>query len=197
MFLSLSWVMGKESTDVLYNDQTKAVDAQVFSDYLIDKILELNDKFKVEGQSIELDCYYNTQTNTKNELLLVGDPVTMPQDEAILEGSKEAYMRIGTIGTTDLSMWPMMRLVDEELQVWEFDDGLGRKLHADVYKGLDKWAMKRKFIDSSFGIREDMIAFIKEYAVKFGWYDTLQQNLKTAVEKNAVINIDPLPKNPT
>lgn len=186
--------MGKDTTEVLYDTKTKQVDAQVFSDYIIDKILELNDKFKVEGGDIEVDCYYNTEQNKMDELLLVGDPTTIPQDEKELEDNKDAYMRVGTIGTTDLSMWPIMRLVDEELQVWELDDGLGRKLHSEVYAGLDKWTMKRKFIDSSFGIREDMIAFIKEYAVKFGWYETLTTNLKTAVEKNAVINIDPLPK---
>lgn len=74
------------------------------------------------------------------------------------------------------------------------NDGQGLKMHSELYSGLNKRVMKRKWVDSSFGNRDDLKAFLIELAIEENWYSTMEASVNKAIKEEKPIQIDPNPK---
>ena len=173
------------------------IEQPVLTTKLVEKVLELNDKYDfAEGQAVEVDIYLNRIDTTKSELLLVGDPLTVDVDLTLLQEEGKEYQRIGTIGNVDIENQykDIIRIVDKDLGVYEMNDGQGLKMHSELYSGLNKRVMKRKWVDSSFGNRDDLKAFLIELAIEENWYSTMEASVNKAIKEEKPIQIDPNPK---
>ena len=201
--------MGKETVpvkDVVEFDPIQQKDVTVtkieqpvLTQKLVDKVLELNDKYDfAEGQAVEVDIYLNRLDTSKSELLLVGDPLTVDTDLTLLQEDGKEYQRIGTIGNVDIEHQykDLVRIVDKDLGVYEMNDGQGLKMHSELYAGLNKKLMKRTFIDSSFGNRDDLRAFLIELATEQNWYSRMEGTVNTAIKEEKPIEIEPLDDKP-
>lgn len=173
------------------------IEQPILTTKLVEKVLDLNDKYDfAEGQAVEVDIYLNRIDTSKSELLLVGDPLTVDVDLTLLEEEGKEYQRIGTIGNVDIENQykDIIRIVDKDLGVYEMNDGQGLKMHSELYAGLNKRVMKRKWVDSSFGNRDDLKAFLIELAIEENWYSTMEASVNKAIKEEKPIQIESNPK---
>lgn len=173
------------------------IEQPVLTTKLVEKVLDLNDKYNLAaGNNVEVDIYLNRLDTSKSELLLVGDPLTFEADQALLEEEGKEYQKIGTIGNVDIENQykDLIRIVDKDLGVYEMNDGQGLKMHSELYAGLNKRVMKRKWVDSSFGNRDDLKAFLIELAIEENWYSTMEASVNKAIKEEKPIQIESNPK---
>lgn len=173
------------------------IEQPVLTTKLVEKVLELNDKYNLAaGNNVEVDIYLNRIDTSKSELLLVGDPLTFEADQALLAEEGKEYQKVGTIGNVDIenSYKDIVRIVDKDLGVYEMNDGQGMKKHSELYAGLNKRIMKRKFVDSSFGNRDDLKEFLIELAIEENWYSRVEASVNKAIKEEKPIQIESNPK---
>lgn len=184
--------MGLDTQTNLVDTNAKKVNSDSFADYMITKMLDLNQKYDIKsGSNVEVTLYYDTHKKESGEIFAIGDPLDIVKDEADLKAKEDAYKRIGTVGNMDLESFKIVRLVDKDLQVYEIDDGKGMKYNLSVYQHLSPRIIKRTMIDSSFGILSDVKDFLVETAIFEKWYSTLEVNFNEII-KGDLISIDPM-----
>ena len=173
--------MGIDQINNLYDAQANKVNVTAFTKSMLKLVFDLNDKYQLQ-QGVELDIYYNMDDNTKNSLLFVGDPLTIVADQT--ERDSKDYRRIGTVGNVDLkeTFKHLVRIVDKDLGVFELNDGESMKYNLSVYQHLPKRKLRRTFIDSSFGIKQDLKDFLINEATEEKWYSVLINNLELLIK---------------
>lgn len=170
-----------DSIPNLYDAQNNKTNEVAFTKSLLKAMFDLNDKFQLQ-QGIELNIYYDMTNNTKDSLLYVGDPLTLPADTA--EKDSKDYRLIGALGNVDLEQTfkEKIRIVDKDLNVFELNDGQGIKHNSQVYQNLNKRKMRRRFIDSSFGIKQDLKDFLIDEATEEKWFEILITRLTELIK---------------
>jgi len=173
--------MGIDSIINLYDAVGNKTNEVAFVKSMLKQMFDLNQKYQLQ-QGIELDIFYNMTDNTKNSLLYVGDPLTLPADRQE-KGSKD-YRRIGTVGNVDFkeTFSDLLRIIDKDLGVFEINDGENLRYNQVVYQNMPKRKLKRQWPDSSIGIKADVKNFLETVAKEDGWFSVIISNLTALIK---------------
>jgi hypothetical protein len=173
--------MGIDSIPNLYDAVENKVNHMAFVKSMLKAIFDLNQKYQLQ-EGVELGIFYNMTDNTKDSLLFVGDPLTLPADQA--EKDSKDYRYIGTVGNVDFkeSFKELVRIVDKDLGVFELNDGENIKYNQEVYQNVPKRKLKRKWPDSSLGIKADLKNFLEQEAKEEKWYEMLINTLENLIK---------------